>query len=542
MVFFRSFLAAFLLVFGCAGGALALSSTNIALDSPVYLYLEKLSGFGLLSGDFRGIRPYSRSEAARLLRGAEERLRGGDYPPLAREIAGRLRELLPREAAQGAGEGTAPPFDYNLLSNARLRYLYLDGTPRSLSRPAGDPGGNWIFPLPQTSVSYSPPRIVQQRGREGTPLLENNEGVAYGSGSSLDVRWSSELYAGSWLSGLVEPLFLESRGASLLHLNKGYLKVGGGGLELEAGRDANWLGLGDRGSIILSDNAPNLTSLKLSSPEPVDWKYFWDFKYDLIFSQLDRTVTDGAERQPYFYAFKLSLKPSSNVELGFNLGRLVGGPGLDNSVGATLRGLVGASYNDNSKTNAGMELRYRVPWLGNTELYGEFAGYDRSDFWLMDDSYLAGFLIPRLSPSGRDDLRFEWFLGHQILYTSSTFPEGFLYHGFPLGHSQGGATQDFFLRYSHWFSVRNTLALEGSYTTRGATGRVTVDAGGAFDAGGVLQAEERKVALRADWRLPVYRDWDAGLRYGWERIENFNLVARDNRTNQLLRLELLYRY
>ena len=536
-------LTSLLAVFLFAGSAGALSSPNIALDSPVYLYIEKLSGFGLVTGDFRGIRPYSKSEAARLLKEAEDRLQSGSYPPLATEIAARLRELLPRESAPELGKEKAPFFDYTLVSNARLRYVYLDGAPRNFDRPAGDPGKDWIFPLPQTRVGYSPPRVFNLRGNEGTPLAENNEGIAYGRGSSLQAQWSSEVYSGTLLSGLVEPLLLETRGSALLHLNKAYLKLGGGGAELELGKDANWLGLGYRGAITLTDNAANLTAVKISSPEPVDWKYFWDFKYDFIASKLDRTDTDGVVREPYFYAFKLSTKPTKNVEFGFNLGRQVGGTGLDNSLGATLRGLVGASYNDNSKTNAGFELRYRMPWLGNTELYGEFSGCDRSDFWFMDDSYLAGFLVPHLTASGRDDLRFEWFRGHQILYISGTFPEGYVYHGLPLGDSQGGATQDFFLRYSHWFSVRNNLALETSYTTRGEIGRVTLDSNGLYDpAGSILQAVERKVALRASWKAPVYRDWDASLMYGWETIRNFNLVADDNRHNQLVRLDLSYRY
>jgi len=45
----------------------AVSSSNIPLDSPIYLYLEKLSGFGLISSDIKGIRPFSKAEAARLV-------------------------------------------------------------------------------------------------------------------------------------------------------------------------------------------------------------------------------------------------------------------------------------------------------------------------------------------------------------------------------------------------------------------------------------------------------------------------------------------
>ena len=537
------FVASLLLVVNlCAGNAFALSSPNVPLDSPIYLYIEKLSGFGLVTSDFKGIRPFSRGEAARLLIEAEERLRSGSYPPLAAEFAARLREMLPREASLYTEPEKAPSFDYDLVSNAKFRYVYLDGAPRDYARPVGDPGGDWIFPLPQTRPSFNPPLIILQPGNEGTPLLPNNDGIVYGHGSSLEAKWSSEVYFGTLLSGLVEPLFLVSKGDSMVRLNKGYLKLGGEGLELEAGRDENWLGLGYRGAITLTDNAQNLTSVKLSSPEPVRMKYLWDLKYDFIFSQLDKTVTGGVERQPFFYAVKLSLKPSTNSEFGLNLGRQAGGPGVDNSFHGTLKGLIGATSAENSKANAGMELRYRMPWLGNAEIYGEFSGTDRSDFWPMDDSYIAGLWIPKLTPSGSDDLRFEWFLGHQILYAGTVYPSGYVYHGLPLGDSQGGATQDFFLRYSHWFSARDNLALECIYTTRGETGRVTVDANGNLDPNGTLQAVERSIGMRAFWRLPVYRDWDANVMYGWEAIDNFNLMAGASRTNQLVNLELSYRY
>ena len=122
------------------------------------------------------------------------------------------------------------------------------------------------------------------------------------------------------------------------------------------------------------------------------------------------------------------------------------------------------------------------------------------------------------------------FQGNQILYTSSTFPGGYLYNGLPLGDSQGGATQDFFTRYSHWFSVRNNLALEYMYTNRGMVGRVAD------------QAIERKHAGRVSWTLPLYGDMDTNIFYGIEKISNFNLVDGVERTNQLFKLELRYKY
>jgi len=100
----------------------------------------------------------------------------------------------------------------------------------------------------------------------------------------------------------------------------------------------------------------------------------------------------------------------------------------------------------------------------------------------------------------------------------------------PIGHSQGRAAQDFFFRYSHWFSVRNNLALEYFYTNRGMVSRMPG------------QAVERKHAGRIFWSLPLNDTIDAQLGYGIERVSNLNLSDGVDRTNQLLKIELRYCY
>lgn len=195
-----------------------------------------------------------------------------------------------------------------------------------------------------------------------------------------------------------------------------------------------------------------------------------------------------------------------------------------------MRGLIGGTAADNSNGLAGFDARYRIPWLRNTELYGEFSGEDTAAFWPIVESYVAGLYIPRLTDDGRNDFRFEFFQGNQILYTNGTFPEGYLYKNLPIGHSQGGATQDFFFRYSHWFSARNNLALEYYYTNRGMVSRMPG------------QVIERKHAGRIFWSLPLNDTFDAQLGYGIEKVSNLNLVDGVGRTNQQLKLELKYRY
>jgi hypothetical protein len=541
-----------------AGKTWAVASNNISLDSPVYGYLEKLASFGLLESDIKGIRPITKAEAARLLAEAE-RMRAeekdGDriyhgkdfeisirhYPPVKDEPAGgafvdeilqELRHLLEREISLQEKPDEAPFLDARPVSDFRVRYVYLNGAPRSYERKVHDPGGDGVFGIGAGLRPDTPTAIAYQHGTEGTPLLENNEGVTYGRKNNIDVRFSSEVFVGGYFSALVEPMFLYEQKGEVAQgrLNKGYAKLGGGLLELEVGRDANWLGLGDREGITLTNNAVNFDLVKLSSPEPLDARFLGALKYTLIVSRFDDNVFRGIERRPFFMAAKISVKPLSDVEIGLNLGRQVGGPGVDNSLGATVRGLLGGLDNDNSNSLAGLELRLRIPFLRNTEIYGEFSGEDAAAFWPIVDSYVGGVYIPRLTDDGKNDLRFEYFFGNNILYTNSTFPGGYIYRGMPIGNSQGGASQDFFFRLRHWFSVRHTAALEYFHTDRGKTGRLSG------------QFVEETNGWRGVWNFPLFGRADAGIMYGWERVNNFDLVGGVRQINQLGKIDLTYRY
>ena len=512
----------------------SLSSANIPLDSPVYSYLDKLVGFGLISSDIKGIKPFSKAEAARLLLEAEKNLAAVNsvQDGFAEKLIGRLRKLIPREAALLENpDKKSRLFDYNPVSSLRLRYTWLEGAPRDYHRLVHDPGDDGVFGIGSgLRPKNSPDATVMQRGSEGTPLLENNNGVVLGDGHNGELRWGSEWYLSDWVVGLLEPSVFTGGNETRINLNRGYLKLGGGALELEAGKDENWLGLGYRGNITLTNNAENFTQVKISSPEPFDVKYIGAVKYAVVASRFDNSTVDGVERQPWFYAAKLSVKPIENLEVGFNLGRQVGGPGVKNSLSDSLRGLIGGTSADNSNGLAGFEARYRMPWLRNTELYGEFSGEDTALFWPIVESYVAGLYVPRLTDDGRNDFRFEFFQGNQILYTNGTFPEGYIYKELPIGHSQGGATQDFFFRGSHWFSVRNNMALEYIYTNRGMVDRISG------------QAIERKHAGRVFWSLPLSVALDGQLEYGIEKISNLNLVGGVERTNQLLKFEVRYKY
>ncbi|QEM66872.1 capsule assembly Wzi family protein [Geobacter sp. FeAm09] len=515
----------------------ALSSANVPLDSPIYSYLDKLAGMGLVRSDVHGLRPYSKAEAARLVVEAEKNLAAQDLaaPTFAQELISRVRDLLPREVSLRERPGKKPAFiDYNPVSSIRLRYVYLDGLPRDYNRDSLDPGHQSAFGFIGGDLRPLSSSIVHTTGTEGTPLLENNNGVIHPKGNSGELRWAAEGYLSDKVTGLLEPSLLASQDDITLRLNRGYIKLGGGGLELLAGRDENWFGPGYRGSTVLTNNAQNFDQIKLSSPEPLDvaWVKRWlgDLKYALIVSRFDQTGSGDTLRRPYFIGFKLAVKPRDWFEYGINFIRQQGGPGFTSKASLT-DDIFGGGYTNHNNSIAGFDLRFRVPQLRNTEFYAEYSGEDNAGkVWPIVESYVAGIFIPTLTSSGRDDFRFEYFLGSVMLYGDWKFPAGYVYHNMTPGHSQGTNAQEFFGRYSHWFGVRNNVALEYFYTERGRTNRVPG------------QVMESKHAGRIFWTVPVHGDVDAQVEYGVEKISNLNLVDGAQRTNQLFKMELRYRY
>lgn len=545
-----------------------LASNNIPLDSPIYSYLEKLEGFGLISSDFHGIRPYTKAEAARLLKEAVRNLDDlgmAGSAGMADDIIARLKERLGRELSLADDPEKTPKFNLENPEYGRLRYVYLDGVPRSYFRPVWDPGDDGVFGIGSglRPASLPPPKaLVYQRGYEGTPLLENNEGTAYGKGSNIDLRFSLQGYSTQYLAFLVEPQFVFSanrwtntsaandavaitgsdNSTSVLRINKGYVKIGGGPVELEVGRDATWFGLGERGNVTLTNNAQNLDLIKISSPEPIGAGFLGKLKYSVIFSQLDKSTVfsqslqKSVEQDPTLVVAKLSLKPFERMEIGINFAREFSGGSF---------GGAGGTVGDTANSLAGIELRFRLPWLRNAELYGEFSGEDVAGPWPIVESYVAGIYFPRITVSGHDDFRFEFFQGNQILYTNTSYPAGYNYHNMPLGHSQGGATIDFYGKYRHWFTLDNFVSLEYFHTERGNLGRVTVDpSSGVYKDGGIMQAVERKDAGRVSLNLavPGLDGATTTVMYGIERVRNYDLIHGIDQTNQLVMVELKYRY
>ncbi len=526
----------------------ALASNNVPLDHWSYAALDKLSGFGLIHSDLNGIRPYTRIEMARLVNealGEKEGRKDLHLPPLIDYFLERFkREFAEELAIYGRGHGGS---DAKLVvtpvEEAQARYAFVDGKPRDFV--------NFRNGVGQYSKRFS--GIV---ATEGTPLLHNNEGIVYGNGSNLSLQFASSFRLWDVFSGYIEPILVvrengtggrslavlsnDQSGGTLggrdhveVDLLKGYAKFSPWNVEFEAGRDSLWWGQGSRGSLVLSDNAPPLDMIKFSNPTPTILPWYLSYiglvKYSIFIARLE---DDRDFSHANLGGVTMVIKPHPLFEIGVNATALFGGKNRPGDFSNT----------DVTDTLASFNARLRLPFLRNAQLYAEYGGEDSPgkgarwyEFPFQDVAYLVGIYFPAIFSDGRTDLRIEYSnnafshdIDHQgIWYGHSVYRSGYTFEQMILGHSMGPDAMDLFTRATHYLRNNLSVGLDYEHMERGLTAGLV---------------EERSNGFGADVTWDLNDHWRVVLRYGFETISNFNMVAGDNRQNQLLITTLKYTF
>ena len=537
--------------------ALAFTSNNVPLDNWSYEALDKLAGFGLIHSDIHGTRPYSRLEVARLVNEAlnckeEQKLQ---LPPLIEHLLKRFqREFKEELTVYGRGRDDEPAaLVFKPIEEARTRYVYSEGQPRDFLNVNG---GVKQYPL-------APGGIV---ATEGTPLVYNNDGVVYGKGNNFSLQFASSFELWDVFSGYVEPIMIERENAtggritggnpftvgSLsntdLELLKGYAKFNPFDFfEAEFGRDSMWWGQGYSGTLILTNNAAPLDMLKFSNPTPalLPWyfSYLGPFKYSVFCALLE---DDRDFPRTRFAGTRVDFKPIPDLEIGLSHTFMFGGEGGPSSGGALeflkLAGLTEFSTG-NQHHMVALDFRYRMPFLWNTEFYGEWGGNDAGlkpnirEFLVQDIGYLLGIYIPKVTPDGCTDLRIEYTdnvneggPGSKIngmWYTHGVYTTGVTYDGLILGDHIGPDARDALMRVSRYLRDNLKAGLNIEYTERGAN---------------LGQAVERVYQTSTDLTWDINAALSAMVRYGWADVENFDLVKGDTRQDNLLMVELKYTF
>jgi len=475
-------------------------SPYVPLDSWVYSALDRLSSMGLIDSGFAGMRPWTRSECARLLNEAEEKLgEGAD----SKTEAGKLLFVLKREFD--------PEFETTGgTDSASFRVESIYSRVENISGMPLTDGYN----LAQTQI--------------------NDFGRPYGQGWNSVTGFSTYATSGHWV-GYVRgelqtapsipalplaarqfvaaadgipslPPSTASPPVQQFQLLDAYAGLTFSNWELSFGRQSLDWGPGQGGALILSDNAEPINMFRINRVSPLLLPSFLKFlgpiRMEFFVGQLaGHHFVDTASGitgswsqplspQPFTEGEKISFKPSPDLEVGLSYTTIFAGTGVPATLGNFVHGLLdtgGDLPGGGSKSSrfTGLDFTYRIPklrkWL---TFYGDGFTHDQIIFFIDPKArplplgyperavWRAGIYMPRLPRLPKLDLRAEGgytdnpIRGGTIAtglnatgfyYAANRYLNGDTNNGNVLGSWMGRAGQGAQAWTNYWFSPRNRL-------------------------------------------------------------------------------------
>jgi len=462
-----------------------MGSPYVPMDSWVYPALDRLIGMGMIDSGFSGVRPWTRSECARLLAEASDRVDGEPaeaqrtYQFLAAEFKDELDETSTGSQFRG-----------------RIESVYTRST-----EIAGEPLTN----------SYT----------FGQTLI-NDFGRPYERGFNSVTGFSAWTTAGRWV-GYVRGEYQQSPSAPALsdsarltiarvdvfpgpppatptpsvnqfQLLDAYVGLNFDNYQITFGQQSLWWGPGDGGPMLFSTNAApirmfrvnRITPLKLPSflhwLGPMRTEFFFGqlTGYEFLLSPSGFVGQYGQylNPQPFIHGQMISFKPTPNFEFAFFRTTIYGGPGYP----LTSRHLISSLFTTGNEAaggpskpgdrRSGLSFSYRLPGLRNwLTLYGDgFTDDEFSPIAYMDVSaWHAGLYLSHVPRVSRLDFRAEGVYtdvpggvsantkNPGSFYQNSTWRNGYTNNGDLIGSWIGRGGQGAQAWANYWFSPRNRL-------------------------------------------------------------------------------------
>lgn len=465
-------------------------SPYVPLDSWIYPAMERLSGLGLLNDEFMGMRPWTRSECARLLGTAVDQLPDGANQSAE---ASKLIEALQREF-RAETDGTDARGGTFRLESLYSRTAHISGVPltdgytfaqtqiNEFGRPYGEGWstvngfsayaneGRWVAYVRGEAQTAPSVPAFSLATRETIQQVDNYPQLPPGTNQPSVGRFELlDAYVGATLSNWL----------------------------ISFGKQSLWWGPGDGGPLILSDNMEpinmfrinRVTPLKLPSilgwlgPMRVEFFLGQFTGYQYVFSpspigfngQFGQTLNP----QPFIHGEKVSFRPTRNFEFGISRTTIYGGPGYPLTIHTFLRSMfstaneavtaTGGSPNKPGDRQASVDFSYRIPGLRNwLTFYGDgFADDQVSPIAYADRSaWHAGLYLSHFPRTQKLDLRVEGVytdnplggaIGHGFYYFNWTWRNGQTNNGNLIGSWIGRQGQGAQAWTNYWFNARNRL-------------------------------------------------------------------------------------
>jgi membrane-associated phospholipid phosphatase len=453
-----------------------MSSPYVPPDSYIYPLFDRLAALGVVTTAYEGIRPWTRMECARLLEEASERIHSEDGAPGDAE---QIYRSLSREFEPETGR----------LNGAANLGVSLDSLYARATQISG---------APLTDGYHFAQTLVNDYGRPYSEGFNSISGfsahaVAGPLSFALQGEYQHSPGVSSYSPSVQQAIAVADAtsafpagrpGIDRFDVVSGTVALQFHNLQLSAGKQTEWWSVSSGAPLLLGNNAEPFLAIKIDNVSPYHFpllsKFLGDARSEYFLGRLDGHDFEfnvdhligpgGVQPQPFLQGFKISFKPTQNLEFGGGFTAMFGGPGLPFTLHNFLRTLY--SHTSNTATNPGkrtaeFDFSYRIPGLRKwLTLYRDSLAVDEySPLTSSRPSLNMGLYMPMLPKLRKMDFRAE------IIGTPHTreFAPGFVYWDFR--RYRDGYTNDRNLLaswmgragrggegwFTYWFSPRSTL-------------------------------------------------------------------------------------
>ncbi|HWR45819.1 capsule assembly Wzi family protein [Sporomusa sp.] len=415
-------------------------SPDIPLQSYVYDYLDKLDGLGYLKDMQTGTKPYTRLQVAQWVEQISAMAK--EQPAMPKYVESMLNQLQVDFQQE-----------LDFLNGSKLKH--------SLA----------VKEITLTETYYDGDTLSQHRTRSTyQPLNINNDRNRFSQNLNHEISMRVEGTLNDHLVVSATPKFTYGTDThSDTQLAAGYIKTNINNVEFQLGKKPVWWGPGNRGGLLLTNNAQPQTGITIGNIDPVTHngllKFLGPTNVTVIYSEMEKDRQDV--KSPSFFASRADFTPSKNFTFAWSLASIVGGEGKSLSGRDYLDFITGknaeTAAQDKWNSIAGFDFRWRMPQLGGIQFYGELYGEDQAMAVIIPTpskvAETLGIYIPRVSADGSWDARLEYAHTTNVWYSHSAYTDGYTYKGNILGDAMGHDANRYYAKLTHYNDNGSSLSL-----------------------------------------------------------------------------------
>src|SRR5579863_6930571 len=320
-----------------------MASPYVPIDSWIYPLLERLIALGYMKSNMLGIRPWTRLQCARMVQDSGDTLEnsvndsveaGQIYKSLAQEFAPEIARL---DGAANVGAR---------VNSVYTRMADISGTPLRDSYHFG-----------QTLVNdYGRPYWTGFNDITGVSAEAETGPLAFNLQAEYQHAPAMPSYSPAALSAIgaadgTPPLANGTSQVNQLQLLNSTVSLNIDNVQFSFGEQSAWLGSGESGSFLMSNNAPPFPMFRIDDVQPHEIpgvsRVLGPFRTEFFIGQLSghhwetcivascqtypgypTVVGPKIVPQPFIQGGKISFQPTPNFEFGMGYTAMFGGPGL----------------------------------------------------------------------------------------------------------------------------------------------------------------------------------------------------------------------